>query len=82
MDKEFFRLQVRIARFHNIFGPEGTWRAGREKAPAAIWGDGKHTRSFLYIDECVDGVRRLVDSGFTGPGERRLRRDGHRQPIR
>jgi nucleoside-diphosphate-sugar epimerase len=75
-------VQVRIARFHNIFGPEGTWRGGREKAPAAIcrkvaeapdggaieiWGDGKQTRSFLYIDECVDGVRRLVDSDFTGP---------------
>jgi nucleoside-diphosphate-sugar epimerase len=75
-------VQVRIARFHNIFGPEGTWCGGREKAPAAIcrkvaeapdggsidiWGDGKQTRSFLYIDECVDGVRRLVDSDFTGP---------------
>ena len=67
-------IQVRIARFHNIFGPEGTWNGGREKAPAAlsrkvavapdggeieIWGDGKQTRSFLYIDECLDGVRRL-----------------------
>src|ERR1019366_4152251 len=75
-------VQVRIARFHNIFGPKGTWDGGREKAPAAIcrkvaeapdggaieiWGDGKQTRSFLYIDECVDGVRRLVDSDFTGP---------------
>src|ERR1039458_109166 len=75
-------VQVRIARFHNIFGPEGTWSGGREKAPAAIcrkvaeapdggaieiWGDGKQTRSFLYIDECLDGVRRLIDSGFTGP---------------
>src|ERR1035437_5765851 len=75
-------IQVRIARFHNIFGPEGTWRGGREKAPAAlcrkvaqaeddgeieIWGDGEQTRSFLYIDECLDGVRRLVDSDFTGP---------------
>jgi len=73
---------VRVARFHNIFGPQGTWRGGREKSPAAlcrkiaeapeggeieIWGDGKQTRSFLYVDECVDGVRRLMDSDFTGP---------------
>jgi nucleoside-diphosphate-sugar epimerase len=77
-----YGLEVRIARFHNIFGPEGTWRGGKEKAPAAIcrkvaeavdggeveiWGDGKQTRSFLYIDECLEGVRRLVDSDFTGP---------------
>jgi len=75
-------VQVRIARFHNIFGPEGTWNGGKEKAPAAIcrkvaeaesggeieiWGDGRQTRSFLYIDECLEGVRRLVDSDFTGP---------------
>src|ERR1700722_11503736 len=75
-------LEVRIARFHNIFGPEGTWEGGREKAPAAlcrkvaeaadgdtieIWGDGKQTRSFLYIDECLEGVRRLVQSDFRGP---------------
>jgi GDP-D-mannose 3',5'-epimerase len=71
-----------VARFHNIFGPEGTWRGGREKAPAAlcrkiaeareggeieIWGDGEQTRSFLYVDECVDGVRRLMQSDFAGP---------------
>jgi GDP-D-mannose 3',5'-epimerase len=77
-----YGLEVRIARFHNIFGPEGTWRGGKEKAPAAMcrkiaetepggtiemWGDGKQTRSFLYIDECLDGVRRLMDSDFTGP---------------
>lgn len=77
-----YGLQVRIARFHNIFGPEGTWRGGKEKAPAAlcrkvaeiedggeieIWGDGKQTRSFLYIDECLEGVRRLVESDFAGP---------------
>jgi GDP-D-mannose 3', 5'-epimerase len=77
-----YGLQVRVARFHNIFGPEGTWRGGKEKAPAAvcrkvaeappggtieIWGDGKQTRSFLYIDECVEGIRRLVDSNFIGP---------------
>lgn len=77
-----YGLQVRIARFHNIFGPEGTWQGGKEKAPAAlcrkiaeaedggeieIWGDGKQTRSFLYIDECLEGIRRLVESDFTGP---------------
>ena len=77
-----YGMQVRIARFHNIFGPEGTWRGGREKAPAAlcrkvaeapdggeidIWGDGEQTRSFLYIDECLEGVRRLVESDWTGP---------------
>src|SRR5205085_3400855 len=70
------------ARFHNIFGPQGTWTGGREKAPAAIcrkvaeahngdeielWGDGKQTRSFLIIDECIEGVRRLMESNFTGP---------------
>lgn len=74
-------LQVRIARFHNIFGPLGTWKGGREKAPAAvcrkvasatdgeieIWGDGLQTRSFLYVDECLDGVLRLMASDFTGP---------------
>jgi nucleoside-diphosphate-sugar epimerase len=75
-------IQVRIARFHNIFGPYGTWRGGREKAPAAIcrkvaeaedggeieiWGDGNQTRSFLYIAECIEGVRRLMESDFTGP---------------
>lgn len=77
-----YGLNVKIARFHNIFGPEGTWTGGKEKAPAAtcrkvaeaktgtyidIWGDGKQTRSFLYIDECLEGVRRLVQSDFTGP---------------
>jgi GDP-D-mannose 3',5'-epimerase len=75
-----YNLQVRIARFHNIYGPEGTWRGGKEKAPAAIcrkvieatdtidvWGDGLQTRSFLYIDECVEGVRRLMQSNFQGP---------------
>src|SRR6204780_3700106 len=75
-------IEVRIARYHNIFGPEGTWDGGREKAPAAlcrkvaqaseggeieIWGDGMQTRSFLYVDECVEGVRRLMESDFTGP---------------
>jgi GDP-D-mannose 3', 5'-epimerase len=77
-----FGLAVRIARFHNIFGPEGTWTGGKEKAPAAfcrkiaeteagkaieMWGDGEQTRSFLYIDECLEGIRRLMDSDFTGP---------------
>jgi len=75
-------LNVRVARFHNIFGPEGTWQGGREKAPAAlcrkvaeqtdggeieIWGDGEQTRSFLYIDECIEAVRRLMQSEFAGP---------------
>lgn len=77
-----YGLEVHVARFHNIFGPEGTWTGGREKAPAAIcrkvaeaddagtieiWGDGKQTRSFLYIDECLEGIRRLMDSDFEGP---------------
>lgn len=75
-------LEVHIARFHNIFGPEGAWTGGREKAPAAMcrkvaevedggaiemWGDGEQTRSFLYIDECLEGVRRLMESDFMGP---------------
>jgi len=77
-----YKLNVRIARYHNIFGPEGTWCGGREKAPAAlcrkvaeaenddkieVWGDGQQTRSFLYIDECIEATRRLMDSDFTGP---------------
>jgi GDP-D-mannose 3', 5'-epimerase len=77
-----YGLEVHVARFHNIFGVEGTWRGGREKAPAAIcrkvaevsnhgeieiWGDGLQTRSFLYIDECLEGVRRLMESNFQGP---------------
>ena len=73
-------LDVKIARFHNIFGPYGTWRGGREKAPAAIcrkvaeadgeieiFGDGNQTRSFLYVDECVEGIIRLMKSDFSGP---------------
>ena len=75
-------IPVRIARYHNIFGPEGTWYGGREKAPAAIcrkvayaadtdtievWGDGKQTRSFLFIDECIEATRRMMDSDFIGP---------------
>lgn len=87
-----YGLNVRIARFHNIYGPEGTWKGGKEKAPAAmcrkvadsgmdrqivykdldrfeieVWGDGLQTRSFLYIDECIEGVRRLMDSDCTEP---------------
>lgn len=77
-----YNLNIRVARFHNIFGPEGTWRGGKDKAPAAIcrkvaevndggeieiWGDGKQTRSFLYIDECLEGVSRLMASDFIGP---------------
>lgn len=77
-----FGIEVHIARFHNIFGELGTWRGGKEKAPAAIcrkiaeaseggeieiWGDGKQTRSFLYIDECIEGVRKLMQSNFSGP---------------
>jgi GDP-D-mannose 3',5'-epimerase len=75
-------IQARVARYHNIFGPEGTWTGGREKAPAAIcrkvamarsdeaieiWGDGTQTRSFLYVDECVEGTLRLTRSEFSGP---------------
>jgi len=77
-----YSLNVRIARLHNIFGPEGAWSDGREKAPAAlcrkvaevgngdsieVWGDGKQTRSFLFIDEFLEGLRRLMDSDFAGP---------------
>ncbi len=77
-----YHMQVRVSRFHNIFGEEGTWQGGKEKSPAAIcrkvamaeegdeieiWGDGKQTRSYLYVDECVDAVRRLMQSDFEGP---------------
>tara|TARA_X000001388_G_scaffold19034_1_gene12410 strand:+ start:3286 stop:4452 length:1167 start_codon:yes stop_codon:yes gene_type:complete len=78
-----YNIPVRIARYHNIFGPEGTWDGGREKSPAAIcrkvaqlpkdggtievWGDGLQTRSFLFVDECVEATYRLVQSDFTGP---------------
>ncbi|MFY9288067.1 MAG: NAD-dependent epimerase/dehydratase family protein [Alphaproteobacteria bacterium] len=73
-------FNVSVARYHNIFGPEGTWTGGKEKAPAAlcrkiamadkeieVWGDGKQTRSFLYIDECVEATVRLTRSDFSGP---------------
>jgi nucleoside-diphosphate-sugar epimerase len=77
-----YGMEVRIARYHNIFGPDGSWNNGREKAPAAmcrkvaeapeggemeIWGDGEQTRSFLYIDECLEGTLRLMRSDWTGP---------------
>lgn len=77
-----YNMDVRIARFHNIFGPEGTYTGGKEKSPAAIcrkvaeaqdgdgievWGDGQQTRSYLYIDECLEGIERLMQSDFVGP---------------
>ncbi|MCY7362248.1 MAG: GDP-mannose 4,6-dehydratase, partial [Ignavibacteria bacterium] len=77
-----YNLPVRVARFHNIFGVLGTWTGGKEKAPAAmcrkvaeaqegssieVWGDGKQTRSFLYIDECLEAMNRLMKSEFLGP---------------
>ena len=77
-----YGITVKVARFHNIFGPYGTWTGGREKAPAAlcrkvkealdggsidVWGEGNQTRSFLYIDECVEGILRLMKSDFSGP---------------
>ena len=78
-----YDIPVRVARYHNIFGPEGTWDGGREKAPAAIcrkvaqlspqggtievWGDGLQTRSFLFIDECIEATWRLMQSDFMGP---------------
>jgi GDP-D-mannose 3', 5'-epimerase len=77
-----YGMQTHVARYHNIFGPEGTWTGGKEKAPAAIcrkvamaksgdaieiWGDGEQTRSFLYVDECLEGTTRLARSGFPGP---------------
>jgi nucleoside-diphosphate-sugar epimerase len=77
-----YGLTVRVARFHNIFGPEGAWNNGREKSPAAlcrkiaeapeggeieIWGDGQQTRSFLYVDECLDGVLRFTRGDWEGP---------------
>jgi GDP-D-mannose 3', 5'-epimerase len=77
-----YNLNIRVARFHNIFGPQGTWNGGKEKAPAAmirkvceakngdeieVWGNGKQTRSFLYVDECVEAVIRMMNSEFKGP---------------
>lgn len=83
--KDFQKMQTRIARFHNIYGPHTQWKGGREKAPAAlcrkvlvahegenhglvnVWGDGKQTRSFCYIEDCVDGIMRLMQSDYTQP---------------
>lgn len=80
--KDFPKLDIRVARFHNIYGPYGTYEGGKEKAPAAfcrkvalakngeeveVFGDGKQTRSFLLVDECIEGVLRLMDSDFKGP---------------
>jgi len=78
-DKDF-GMQCRIARFHNIYGPKGTWKGGREKAPAAfcrkaissnsefeMWGDGKQTRSFCFIDDCIEGIMRLMMSDYNKP---------------
>src|SRR5262245_51051950 len=82
--REDFGLRTRVARFHNVYGPHGTWDGGREKAPAAtcrkvidaietgketveIWGDGKQTRSFMYIDDCVAGICKIMDSNIEEP---------------
>jgi len=80
--KRNYGLDIRIARFHNVFGPQGSWNNGKEKAPAAmcrkaaetlnggsfeVWGDGKQTRSFLYIDECLKAIEKLMESEFSGP---------------
>ncbi len=75
-----FGIETRVARFHNIYGPQGTWKGGREKAPAAfcrktianedvfeMWGDGLQTRSFLFIDDCVEGILRLCASDCRQP---------------
>jgi nucleoside-diphosphate-sugar epimerase len=81
---EDYGMYVRVARFHNVYGPYGTWDGGREKAPAAIcrkviqakvsgkheiviWGDGTRTRSFMYIDDCIHGVQKIMDSGILEP---------------
>lgn len=82
--EEDFGMNIRVVRFHNVYGPEGTWRGGREKAPAAlcrkiieakktgkleieVWGDGKQTRSFMYIDDCITGLDKLMESNFSDP---------------
>jgi nucleoside-diphosphate-sugar epimerase len=82
--REDFKVTTRVARFHNVYGPNGTWTGGREKAPAAIcrkvaqaklsgehdieiWGDGRQTRSFMFIDDCTDGIRRIMFSDVTEP---------------
>lgn len=82
--EEDFGMEIRIVRFHNVYGPDGTWRGGREKAPAAlsrkileakatgnleieVWGDGEQTRSFMYIDDCITGLEKLMKSDFSDP---------------
>ena len=82
--EEDFGMQVRVVRYHNVYGPNGTWRGGREKAPAAlcrkiieakrsgnlsieVWGDGEQTRSFMYIDDCITGMDKLMESNFSDP---------------
>jgi len=82
--EEDFGMQVRVVRFHNVYGPDGTWRGGREKAPAAlsrkileakasgnleieVWGDGEQTRSFMYIDDCITGLEKLMQSNYSDP---------------
>jgi nucleoside-diphosphate-sugar epimerase len=82
--EEDFHLPCRVARYHNVYGPFGTWNGGREKAPAAIcrkviqakvsgqheieiWGDGEQTRSFMYIDDCIEGTRRIMEGGLSQP---------------
>ena len=82
--EEDFGMEVRVVRFHNVYGPDGTWRGGREKAPAAlsrkiieakksgnlkieVWGDGEQTRSFMYIDDCITGLDKLMESDFSDP---------------
>ena len=97
---EDFGLETRVARYHNVYGPHGTFEGGREKAPAAIcrkvaeaelldrpeieiWGDGKQTRSFTYIDDCVHGTLAIMDSGPLGAGQPRQRdaRDDRRPRV-
>ncbi|MDB4721363.1 NAD-dependent epimerase/dehydratase family protein [Verrucomicrobiales bacterium] len=82
--EEDFGMEVRVVRFHNVYGPDGTWRGGREKAPAAlsrkiieakksdnlkieVWGDGEQTRTFMYIDDCITGLDKLMESDFSDP---------------
>ncbi|HIG82591.1 MAG TPA: NAD-dependent epimerase/dehydratase family protein [Verrucomicrobia bacterium] len=82
--EEDFGMEVRVVRFHNVYGPDGTWRGGREKAPAAlsrkiieakksgnlkieVWGDGEQTRTFMYIDDCISGLDKLMKSDFSDP---------------
>ena len=96
--REDFGLETRVARFHNVYGPHGTFDGGREKAPAAIcrkviqaklsgtrdieiWGDGLQTRSFMYIDDCIEGINRIMESEITGADQPRLERARLHQPT-